>query len=75
MPRAAADAEGRGMALPIVGRCVLSHADVPGIRLTFLHRHYEATRSSVGCSPESVYSSLSPQFLILLDSHYNYIIN
>ena len=60
---------------PMVGRCVLSQADVPGIRRTFLRRHYEATRSSVGCSLESVHSSLSSQFLIPLDSHYSYIIN
>ena len=33
----------------------LFRADVPGIRRTFLHRHHEATRSSVGCSPESVF--------------------
>ena len=53
----------------------LFRAEVPGIRRTFLHRHYEATRSSVGCSLESMHSSLSSQFLIPLDSRYNYIIN
>ena len=53
----------------------LFRAEDPGIRRTFLHRLHEATRSSVGCSLESVHSSLSSQFLIPLDSYYNYIIN